>query len=330
MVPLCRQLSTSFNAGIPIIRTIENVGSMNRDRKVKRVLIEMGDALKKGSTLGDAAHAQSKYFSPFFVQLLAVGERGGHLDVMLKDLAQYFEDRLQMQRDIRSAMAIPMIQLCAAWFAGTFVYGIFDVITAGTGVTGVKEYFGVYVAFQMKAAMVFALLFFVAVILSRLGLFGWITGAFTTFVWPLSIVTRKFALARFFRSFALLLGGGISVIKCIEGSATVVANPYIAKDLSKSIEPIRQGATLVEAMNHTRQLTPMAREMLVVGEESGNLEAQMEKISEYHLAEANQAVAMATKAFGVLIMVAVGCLVGYIVISFYSRLYGDIFNELGI
>ena len=70
--------------------------------------------------------------------------------------------------------------------------------------------------------------------------------------------------------------------------------------------------------------------MIAIGEEAGNLEVQMEKVSEYHLAEAKQAVASATRALGVLILVAIGCLVGYIVITFYSRLYGGIFDELGV
>lgn len=335
MVPVCRQLATSFDAGIPIIKTLEHVGQNSKDGKVKRVLMEMSDSLRNGSTLGDAAHAQSKYLSPFFVQLLAVGERGGHIDVMLTDLAQYFEDRLQLQRKIRGMMFMPFVQLVFAWYLGTFALGMIDVINAGIegrggGGSGVSEYFSQYLNFQRNVGLVFIAIIVLAVILSRFGVLGWITGAFTTFIWPLSVVTRKFALARFFRSFALLLGSGLGMTKCIEGSATVTGNPYISAKLENAIDPIKHGATLSEALDVTGQLTPMAREMIVVGEQAGSLEKQMNKVSEYHLAEASAAVEMATKIFGFMILLAVGILIGYIVISFYSNLYGGMMDGMGI
>ncbi len=335
MVPLCRQLATSFDAGIPIIRTFEHVGSITNDGKVRRVLIEMTDSLKRGSTLGEAALSQRKFLSPFFIQLLASGERGGQIDIMLRDLAQYFEDRLEMQRMIRRMMAQPVFYLFVAWFGGTFAFGILGVVReafAGTGggTEGVMVYLGEYARFQVKAIIVFAGLVAIAIVLARLGLFGWISGAVTTFIWPISVVTRKFALARFFRSFALLLNSGLSITKCIEGAASVTANPYIQKDLLKAIPEIRAGATLVEAFSHSRQLTPMSREMLAIGEQSGKLELQMRKISQYHLEEATHATQVATRVFATTVFLLVAGLIGYIVISFYMNLYGSMFDELGI
>src|SRR6185295_9589925 len=87
MVPVCRQLATSYEAGIPILRSFEHVGRESKDPRVKRVCTAIATDLRAGGTLADAARKQSKYLSPFFVQLLANGERGGHLDIMLEDLA---------------------------------------------------------------------------------------------------------------------------------------------------------------------------------------------------------------------------------------------------
>lgn len=335
MVPLCRQLATSFDAGIPIIRTFDHVGGVSRDGKIRRVLTDMTDDLKRGTTLGEAANNQRKYLSPFFIQLLHSGERGGHLDVMLRDLAQYFEDRLAMQRMIGSMLAYPMFLFMVAWFFGTFAFGLLDVIREavtgkGGGTQGVMAYIESYVAFQAKAMVVFAIIFAICVVLIRLGIFGWISGAFTTFIWPMSIVTRKFALARFFRSFSLLLGAGLSMPRCIESSAAITANPYIEKNLLKSIDEIKQGATLVQALETSRELTPLAREMLVVGEESGNLELQMRKISQFHLEEATDAVKLATRVLATMLFVGVSLLVLYILVTFYTTLYGGIMDEFGI
>ncbi|MEK7793888.1 MAG: type II secretion system F family protein, partial [Candidatus Hydrogenedentota bacterium] len=173
-------------------------------------------------------------------------------------------------------------------------------------------------------------LFIIAVVLSRAGVFQWVSGAFTTFIWPVSVVTRKFALARFFRSFALLLGSGLHINRCIESAAAITANPFIEKDLLKALPVVREGGTLVDAFARARSLTPMSREMLRVGELSGELEKQMKKISEYHLKEATHAVQVATKVLSAMIVLGVGVLVGYIVISFYSKLYGGMLDELGV
>ena len=90
MVPVCRQLATTYEAGIPIIKAIDHVGSHSKDPNVRKTLLAMGEDLRGGATLAEAAQRQSKHLSPFFIQLLATGEQGGHLDVMLKDLAGYF------------------------------------------------------------------------------------------------------------------------------------------------------------------------------------------------------------------------------------------------
>lgn len=335
MVPLCRQLATAYDAGIPIVQAFETVGSVSKDAKVKRVMRGVVHDLRHGMTLGDAVKTKAKYFSPFFIHILAVGEQGGRLDIMLNDIAEFYEDRLKMQRQIKASMFLPMVELVAAWFLGTFALGLLQVVEealAGTGggTRGVMAYVDDYAQFQYRAMIVFAVLFAIAVVLARRGVLGWFTGAVTTFIWPLSTMTQKFGLARFFRSLSLLIGSGMSITKCIENAATVTANPYMERDLLKAVPHVKKGETLAEAFDHTRYLTPVARDMLAVGEESGRLEQQLKKASEYHMNEASDAAERAAKIFGLAIMVGVMVLIGGIIITFYARLYGGMMDELGI
>ncbi len=141
-------------------------------------------------------------------------------------------------------------------------------------------------------------------------------------IWPINIVVKKFALSRFFRSMSLLIGSGVNMKTCIAQSAALTVNPYIERDLMKAIPLIADGTTLEQAFSHSRSLTPMAREMLIVGEHSGELESCLYKVSEYHKAEAESAVKRAVIVMNVLIVLAVGLVVGYIIITFYSQLYG--------
>jgi len=336
MVPVCRQLATTYEAGIPIIKSIEHVGANSKDPGVRKALEAMGEDLRGGATLAEAAQNQSKLLSPFFITLLATGEQGGHLDVMLKDLADYFEDRLAMQRTIMSAMAYPIFLLTFAWFLGSFALGMITQALASIddpskgGINGVKEYFATYINFQMKAMLAFALLGVLMVVLSRMGLLRWITGAVTTHIWPLSKVVRYFGMARFFRSFSLLIGSGLSVTQCILSSARITSNPYIERDLVKAVPRVKDGATLVEAFAGSRYMTPLAREMLAVGEESGRLDFQLKKAAEYHLKEANHSVKVAMTVFTTLMMVAIFALIGGIIIYFYVKLYGGMLDGLGV
>ncbi|MBN2308379.1 MAG: type II secretion system F family protein [Candidatus Hydrogenedentes bacterium] len=335
MVPLCRQISTAYEAGIPLIRTFDILAAQHKGGRLRQVILEMNDAIRGGATLEQAVRAQSRYLSPFFIALLASGEQGGRLDVMFRDLAEYFEDRMEMQRRIVRALIYPCIQLAAAWFLGTFALRMLPKIselTSGRGSSpfDLAGYFEEYAIFQAKAMAVFGGVFVACVILSRMGLFGWIRGLFTTHIWPLSGVTRKFALARFFRSFSLLLGSGMGIDHCIENAAAVTANPYIERDLLKAVPGVKNGQMLVEAFASSRYLTPTAREMILVGEQSGKLEDSLRKVSEYHLDEATHAVRVATTALGVLIVLAVALLIGYIVITFYQGFYGGMMDALGI
>ncbi|MCC6486457.1 MAG: type II secretion system F family protein [Candidatus Hydrogenedentes bacterium] len=336
VVPLCRQLATSYDAGIPIIRGLEIVGRQNGDKRIREVTTQMGESIKHGSTLGEAARAQKRYLPTFFIELLASGEQGGKLDVMFRDLAQYFEDRLEMQRRIVRSLIYPFIQLAALWYVGMFALRLLPKLqemfkSDGRSNFDLFTYFQEYAIFQAKSTLVFAAIFAGCVILSRMGLFGYVWGLVATHVWPLSPVTRRFGLARFFRSMSLLIGSGMRVDHCIVSSAAVTANPYMQKDLIKAVPLVRAGHTLVESFETSKYLTPTAREMLSVGEQSGQLEASLKKVSDYHMEEAQHAVAIATRVMGVAILLLVAGLIGYVIISFYMGYFsmmGDILDGI--
>ncbi len=334
VVPLCRQLATSYDAGIPIMRSLELVSRNQPDKNVREVIERMHSSIGNGSTLAEAVRAENKYLPKFFIELLATGEKGGKLDVMLRDLAQYFEDQLEMRRETIRAMTYPIIQLVFAWFAGSFALGIIGRLKAVFEGSGqgfdFESYIRWYLQLQGVALLVFGVVFAVCVVLSRAGLFGYIWGSVATNVWPMSRVTRMFGLARFFRSMSLLIAGGLRIDHCIENSAKVTANPYMEKELMKAVPRVKEGDTLVEAFSDVRVLLPQSREMLHIGETSGQLESSLRKASEYHLAEAMHAAAIARRVFGVAISLTVALLIGYVIISFYMTYFSMVEGLLNV
>lgn len=322
LVPLCRQLSTAYDAGIPIIKSIEMISRNTKTKAAKQVLETMGDRLRAGSTLGEAAREQQKYLPTFFVELLATGEYGGKLDVMLKDIADYYEDRVAMNREIVGQLVYPAFLMVLAWFIGTFALSIVGQLDFNsTKPFNFETFLAGYLAFQGKAMMVAAGVFAAAVLLSRFGVFKYGWGWFTTHLWPIKNVTRKFALSRFFRSMSFLIASGVDIKKCILSAADVTANAYIRADLVQAVPLVAGGATLAQAFGTSKTLTPVAREMLFIGEQSGNLEGCLKKVSEYHMAEARHAVSVAVKVMGTVVFLFVGGMIGYVVITFWTKLY---------
>jgi type II secretory pathway component PulF len=319
LVPLCRQLATSYDAGIPILRSLALVRQGARSRRAQSVLSSMEHAIQNGASLGEAAAAQRGALPAFLVNLLSAGEHGGRLDVMLRDLAEYYEDAQRMQRHIVGALIYPAIQLAAAWFLGSFSLGL--VGRLGAPDFNLRDYFLAYAAFQGLAVGIFAGVWLCSWALARAGLWHGLWRWTSNTIWPLKGVTRKFALARFFRSLALLVSSGLDIRKCIAAAAASTANPRVEQDLLQSLGPIGQGASLVEAFAGTRTLTPVAREMLAIGEASGRLDHQLHKCAQYHLEEATAAVHAATRVMRVLITLGIGAIIGYIIISFYAQLY---------
>lgn len=320
MVILCRQFSTSFGAGIPLLRSLELTAQNLKDPKSQEVLRAMYADIRKGATFAQAARRQDKYLPRLFIELIQSGEIGGRLNVMLCDLAAYYEDRLVMRRRVIQKTVYPGMQLMAAWFLGSFSL----MIIRRLGQVNLGEFFRMYLRFQMAAGLFALTIFGIALALARAGLFSWIWGFVTSHIWPLAPVTRRFAMARVFRSLSFLLGSGVPVAKAVEGAAATAANPYIERDILTVIPRINAGYNLAEAFAPCAYMTPQTREMLVVAEESGRHEEALRKASQYQIEEANHAVNVAARVGEVVIILAVSAMVGYIVISFYSTYLGNI------
>ena len=322
MVPLCRQLATSYDAGIPILKGLQLVERGATSATTRNLLRTMREEIQSGSTLADAARARREQLPEFFVELLASGERGGKLDAMLRDLADYYEDRLKFNRAIVGAMAYPVFLLTAAWFLGSFSIGLVSRISFDArSAFSLGDYLDQWLRFQGVALLIAAAVLAGLWALGRTGLPQRALGLLSTRLWPFSQVTRKYALSRFFRSFALLVGAGVNIKHCIHQAALTAGNPVIRDDLLRALPVVAQGGTLQEAFARCATLTPVSREMLAVGEATGNLEFQMRKVSEYHFEEAQLATKVALRLLNILLILVVGGVVGATVIGFYAKLF---------
>ena len=329
LVPLCRQLATAYDAGIPIVQTLDLVATNQKSPRIQEMLRTMQQHIRDGGSLADAAETQAHLLPPAVRALLAAGERGGRLDVLLRDIASYYEDRLEMRRRVLSVLALPMIELVAAWFLGTFALGIVRSLSSSlTSGFNFQAYLSHYAVFQAAALGVAGLIFLGAVLLTRSGVIGVFWGRVAYSVWPFSGLTQKLALSRFFRTFSLLLTSGLPVHRCIEQSAATCGNSYVEQELLRALPRVLEGESFTRAFAATGMMTNTARQMMSVGEESGKLDSVLRKVAQYHLDEASHALELAGKIGRVAIILIVGLVVGYVVISFYGNYYGSILKSI--
>ena len=324
---MCRQLATSYDAGIPIVKGLQLAAQHASTPRMRRMLDGMATHILDGASLSEAAKKHGDELPDFFVEVVGAGEIGGRLDVLLTDLADYYENMHEAQRSAVLSMIYPLLQLSAAWFLGGFSLGLVRRLNPMASERfNLAAYFREYLGFQAIALTVIALLFIALVVAVRFGVLRAPGALIKNYVWPIRQISQKFALARFFRSMSLLIGAGLDIRKCIERSAAMTMNPQIERDLLRAIPVVTRGGTLVEAFAGCRRISRVGREMIAVGEQSGNLESTLKKVAEYHLGEAIAAARAATTIMKVLILLAVGAIVAVIVISFYSNLYGPMLS----
>ncbi len=330
MATICRQMGTAYNAGIPILRALTLVAEQGASTQGKRFLDAMAASIKQGATLAEAARAESRVVPDLFVEVVSAGETGGRLDVLLRDLADHYDSIHRMKNTLIVSLIYPGLQLASAWFLGTFALGIvrsLGNLYSGSGERfSMRTYLTSYLSFQLVAMI--TLFFFVTamVVLTRVGLLESPLALLKNHIWPLSHISRKLALARFYRAMALLIQAGVDIKQCIRRAAAMTLNPTMERDLLQAIPVVAAGGTLVEGFSKSRCLERIGREMIGVGEQTGNLDSAFLKAAEYSFGEAQTAISSAVKVLRVLITLIVGAIVGYVVISFYSNLYGSALN----
>ncbi|NLN92403.1 MAG: hypothetical protein GX130_03710 [Candidatus Hydrogenedens sp.] len=327
MARISRQLSTAYQAGLPVIAALQIVVDRGAPSRARRALIMMADSIRDGSSLADAAREQQAVLPELFIEVLAAGETGGRLDVLLADLADHYDGMEAIARATKVAMVYPALQLASAWYLGSFALGIIRTFTlTGSGTFSLSSYLSSYGAFQFNCHLIAFTVLAILFGLNRLGSLNIVFSTIKHHLWPVNRIIHKFALARFFQGFSILLGAGIEIKKCIRQSAAMTLHPLVERDLLQALPAVAQGKTLIEAFAPCKSLTRVDHEMIGVGEVSGELEASCKKLSEYHLNEAASAVQTAMKILQVVITLVVGAIIGYIVISFYGRLYGSMLD----
>jgi len=333
LVVFIRQFATMIDAGLPLVQCLEILSSQGDNKAFNGILKEIKAYVEQGGTFSDALKKHPKIFDSLFVNLVAAGEMGGILDTILNRLAIYIEKRVQLKRQVRSAMVYPSAVLGVAvaiiFVMMTWVISSFREMFAEFG--GEDQLPGLT---QTVIAMSEGFVSNVHWIL--LSMFGAIAG-FTysrktnggRHFWDKLLLTvpilgpvmRKIAVARFTRTLGTLLGSGVPILDALNIVGKAAGNVIVEDAILKTSEKIREGRTMAEPLMETGVFPSMVVQMIGVGEQTGAMDTMLNKVADFYEDEVDVAVGALTSLLEPIMMVVIGGIVGVILISMYLPIF---------
>ncbi|HZL07985.1 MAG TPA: type II secretion system F family protein [Candidatus Dormibacteraeota bacterium] len=311
LVIFTRQLSTMISAGVPLARSLAALQSDSSNPYMKQVLAGVAKDVEGGQPLGDAFAKYPTVFSDVYVNMVRAGEEGGILDEILKRLALQVELDASIRKKIKSAMMYPLVILTVTVIA-FFGIMLFIVPKLGgilTSLGGPNAKLPIYTQvllnfsnFCSKPTLLkhlpipiidkipnLVLLLILAVIISiyvlryiktPAGKYRFHALLLRTPI--VKIIILKVAIARFSRTFASLMGSGVSVLDALEVTGAAIGNKVIEAELTAAAKEVRNGKQLSEPLSRSPHFPPIVAQMLMVGEETGQIDTVLVKIADFY------------------------------------------------
>jgi type IV pilus assembly protein PilC len=327
-----RQFSVMIDAGLPLVQCLEILAGQQENKVFQKVLTGTRSSVEGGSTLSAAMRQYEKVFDALYVNLVEAGETGGILDTILQRLSTYIEKNVKLKRAVKSAMVYPIVVLSVAGSVIVLllwkVVPIFATLFAGLGVA-LPLPTRIVIGLSNFIGSIFGLLIFFAVVGIVVGLKVWygtpvgrMTIDRTLLKIPVvGLLLRKIAVARFTRTLGTLISSGVPILEGLEITARTAGNAVIEKALMEVRKALEAGRNLSDPLKDANVFPGMVTQMIGVGEQTGAMDAMLQKIADFYEDEVDAAVKDLLQAMEPLMIVILGVVVGGIVISMYLPLF---------
>jgi type IV pilus assembly protein PilC len=333
-----RQFSVMIDAGLPLVQCLEILANQQEHKNFQKILLQVRQDVEAGSTLADAMRRHPKAFDNLYVNMVAAGEAGGILDTILQRLSVYIEKAVKLRSQVRAAMIYPaaVITIAAIVVAVILLKVIptFAALFTSLGAelplpTRVVIYCSTFLARYWWAfvlaigAGVFAFQRYYATYRGRRVVDGALLKT------PIiGMILRKIAVARFCRTLATLTSSGVPILESLDITARTSGNAIIEDailDVRKSVEG---GKTIVEPLVASGVFPNMVVQMIGVGEQTGALDAMLNKIADFYEDEVDVAVQGLVKLLEPVMIFILGVIIGGIVIAMYLPMF-TLINKIG-
>jgi len=284
---LTRQLSTMLRAGVPVEEALVTVARQTENNRARNLLSALRSQVAEGQSLAQAMRRFPQAFPADYVATVAAGEQSGRLELVLERLADYTENRQDLQRQLVTAMIYPALLTVTAFVivAALLAYVVPQVVDVFTGMhqqlplltrlmiaaSDLLRHYGLYVLLLVIVLLVLGRYLLRSPerrmawhrLLLRVPLLGrLLIGANT---------------ARFTRTLSILIGSGVPVLEALQISAQVLSNLPMRQAVMEAAGRVREGASIFQSLNRTSYFPPMTLHLIASGESSGRLEDMLER-----------------------------------------------------
>jgi len=322
---LTRQLATLVGAGVPVVSALQSLSAQVDDPESRSVLVEIQEGVRSGMSLARAVESQPGTFPELYVSMVRAGEESGTLPLSLSRLADHLEEQARTVNRVRSALTYPLLM---ASVAGLVIVFLLSFVVPK--IVGVFSHLGQALPLPTRVLIAVSGLFAAGwwVLLLLLG--GLVvagrrylaTGrgkrvrdALLLRLPILGRIVQLSALSRFARTLSTMVAGGIPIDRALRIVAPVVGNAVFAERIEAAAARVVEGSSLSEALRQHAEIPPTLVQMVAVGEESGKLDYLLEKMGEAIDGEVEARLSRALSLMEPLIILFMGTVVAYIVIS---------------
>lgn len=335
-----RQFSTMINAGMTILNSLEILAEQAEDRKLWQTLVAVRRHVEAGATLSTGLAQFPTVFSSLFINMVKAGEMGGVLDEVLDRIATFMEKDITLRKKVKGALTYPvMILAMAVIIVGllvTFVLPTFVEMFDGMNVE-LPLPTQILLAITRGARNPLVMIPFIG------GCFGFAflfkkyestkTGKRHVDLLKLNLpvfgaINKKVAISRLCRTLGTLVASGVPIMQALEIVGKASGNEIIATIIDRTRESIREGGTIVEPLKSSALFPPMTVQMIAVGEETGNLDVMLNKVSDFYDVEVEHLLNAMTSALEPIMIMGMGGIVGFIVVAIFMPLF-SLINKMG-
>lgn len=330
IITFCRQMATLVESGIAVLPALELLGRQARTG-LGRVVDDLAEAIKRGSSFSDALQEHPQVFPPIFSRMIAIGERTGNLEMVLRQLASHMEKEQAIIKRVRGAMAYPAFVILLAMAVVAILVttalppllSIFDEFKADPplptrillGVSHFTTAYKIHMAVALVAVVALGALYLrqpngrrqLDYLLLRAPLLG-----------PITVLSNA---SRFSRTMAILLKAGLPLSEIMDLILHTTQNRIVREALEGVRDQLLRGEGLSKPLASAKLFPPMLVQMVEVGEETGTLDSNLETMAEFYAREVDERINVLTAMIQPTLTLGMGAIVAFIAISIIMPMY---------
>jgi type IV pilus assembly protein PilC len=325
-----RQLSTLQDAGLPILRSLRILEEQQKAGRFKRIIGYVADDIEGGATLSEAMSRYPKCFDRLLCSMIAAGETGGVLDLILARVSEFMEQAQKLKSRVKGAMVYPMVVLTAAfliliglmkWVIPKFMEVLTEMVQGELNkitvtVLAISDWIAFHYGWLILIMIPVSIVIFIK-FLRRFRVGRLVVDHVKLKLPILGALSSKISITRWTRTLGTLIGAGVPILDAINVTKETAGNEVYSNMLGKVHDSIRQGESFATPLRQSKTVDLIVSNMVAVGEETGDLDKMLLKVADNYDNQVETMVGSMMSLLEPLIIIVLGGIVMVIVLSVF-------------